>query len=323
MKIETWLRQAKKQVDSLDAELIAVWNFAPHGSDRSWLVAHDYEEIEPENLFNAWKMVQKRSSGMPLAYVLGEKEFYGRSFCVNPAVLIPRPETEGIINLVKTLDLGTWPQFLEIGTGSGCVAITLALEFPQSNVIATDISVRALDTASLNDSLLEGRVEFVHANLLRDLDLRYLHEQHYDVMVANLPYVNKAWDWVDTSLLSYEPANALYARSSNGLSIYKRFFKEIVYQRDQSLLWIDYLAIEADPCQHEELKEIAAKAEFQYLRTEGYCLLFEDEWRYWWDWRENKYVHKPADVIKEERRTGIISWSADAYDADDYNWRKN
>ncbi len=313
MKIDDWLKQAKQVVDTLDAELIAVWNFAPLRADRSWLVAHEFEEIEPSSLVSAEKMLRRRSEGMPLAYVLGEKEFYGRMFCVNPSVLIPRPETESIINVIKDLNLQNRPQFLEIGTGSGCIAITLALEFPQGNVTATDISVRALNTATLNDSLLEGRVDFVQANLLRDLEVEYLLRQHFDVVVANLPYVNKEWDWVDEKSLSYEPANALFARSSNGLSIYKRFFKELDYQRSQGLLRMDYLAIEADPCQHEELKHFADKAGFQYLRTEGYCLLFEDDWRYWWDWRENKYIHKPADIIEVEKMTGSISESAEDY----------
>ncbi len=310
MNIETWLKQAKKQIDALDAELIAMRSFAPRKADRSWLVAHAEQKVSDLQLEKAEKMVQSRHRGMPLAYILGEKEFYGRKFGVCPGVLVPRPETEGLIELIKGLKLPKQPSFLEVGTGSGCIAITLALEYPQSYVLATDLSVRALKIAERNDIMLEGRVELVESNLLRDLEFQK-NPEHFDVVVANLPYVNKEWKWLDTKSLDYEPASALYAKSNNGLSIYQRFLKELNHYRGVDGLWMDYLVLEADPCQHVSLIKMAEKAGFFHLKTEGFGLLFEDIWRYYWDWRSEKYVHKSEDILKVERKTGFVSFTVE------------
>lgn len=304
--IKSWLLQAKKQIDALDAELIALRVFAPTGADRSWLATHDVVEITTEMQRQADAMLQERIIGVPLAYLLGEKEFYGRKFEVCADVLIPRPETETLIDLVKELPLPKQPKFLEIGTGSGCIAITLALEHPQSQVVATDLSARALDVAYRNDVRHEGRVELVQSNLLRDLLPR---DEHYDVLVANLPYVNPEWEWLDQHALGFEPKKALYARGNGGLSLYQRMLREICHYRNEAELWLDYLVLEADPCQHRRLIEMAQKAGFFHLKTDGFGLVFEDSWRYWWDYRSQTFVHKPEAVLARERVTGAVSWA--------------
>ncbi len=309
MDINTWLRQAKKQIDSLDAELIALRSFGPLRADRSWLVAHGEKNVDSLRE-RADKMLQKRLLGMPLAYILGEKEFYGRKFQVRPGVLIPRPETEALIELVKGLDLPKQPKFLEIGTGSGCIAITLALEYPQSYVLASDISTRALEVTEQNDLRHEGRVELVQSNLLKGFEFM-TYPEHFDVVVANLPYVDKEWGWLDRKNLDFEPSNALYARGNHGLSIYQRFLKELDYYGGPDGLWLDYLAVEADPCQHAQLIKMAEKAGFIHLKTEGFGLLFEDRWRYWYDYHDNTYHHKPQKVLEYELRSGVVSWTAE------------
>lgn len=110
MNVSAWLKQAKKQIDSLDAELIALKSFGPFQADRSWLVAHDDKNIDSLRE-RADKMLEQRRGGMPLAYVLGEKEFYGRKFQVRPGVLIPRPETEVLIDLIKSVESKTAEYF--------------------------------------------------------------------------------------------------------------------------------------------------------------------------------------------------------------------
>lgn len=306
MDVNTWLKQTKTQIDALDAELIALRSFAPSRADRSWLVAHGEKKVEASRT-RADGMLQKRKAGMPLAYVLGEKEFYGRKFAVKPSVLIPRPETEILIELVKELQLPKQPNFLEIGTGSGCIAITLALEYPQSTVVASDLSSKALEVAERNDLQHEGRVELVRSNLLKDFDFGE-YPEHFDVVVANLPYVNKDWAWVDERNLEFEPSNAIYARGNNGLSVYQRFLRELSYFGGSDGVWVDYLVLEADPCQHSKLIEMARKAGFVHLKTEGYGLLFENTWRYWYDYRARGYIHKPERVLMKERETGKISF---------------
>lgn len=306
MKIDSWLKQAKKRIEALDAELIAVEVFAPQGADRSWLAAHGEDETEESRVSWADKMVAKREKNMPLAYVLGEKEFYGRKFWVKPGVLIPRPETESLIDLIKELKLPEKPRFLEIGTGSGCIAITLALEYAQADVVATDVSERILMIAEENDNRHEGRVELVQSNLLDELEFdRY--PEHFDVVVANLPYVNKDWDWVDEENLRYEPASALYARGLNGLSMYRRFMGALNHYGGVDGLWMDYLVLEADPCQHRELIKMVEKIGFAHLKTEGYGLLFESRWRYWFDYRTQTYIHKPEKVLEYEREACCVS----------------
>lgn len=302
--VKTWLERAKTQIDALDAELIAMFSFAPEGADRSWLVAHGEDTVIKSRLEEANELLQERRDGIPLAYVLGEKEFYGRGFAVGVGVLIPRPETESLIDLIKGLQLPARAKFLEIGTGSGCIAVTLALEFSQSRVMASDISQDALDIARDNNLFYEGRVVMVESDLFKQLKLN--GREHFDVVVANLPYVNKDWDWVDTKNLCYEPSNALYATGSNGLSMYKRFFKELKYRQDQKEIWVDYVVVEADPCQHAELIKVAEKAGWIHLKTDGYGLLFESEWRYVYDWENKQYIHKTSREIELELLEGEV-----------------
>lgn len=310
MTIEEWLKMAKQKIDALDAELILVFamrQVLAQEVDRSYIFAHAEFAMPMDMEAQLDELLKRRQKGEPLAYILGEKWFYGRKFVVNSDVLIPRPETEAMIELVKTLKLPQKPHFLDVGTGSGCIAITLALEYPQSMVLATDISTRALDMAYENDIIHEGRIALGQSNLLRDLKFEE-DEKHFDVVMANLPYVNRDWEWVDEQDLVYEPSRAIYARGNNGLSLYQRLFKQINYRQNLGDLWIDYFVAEADPCQHEALKQMAEKAGLRFLRQDGYALLFEDSWRYWWDESEAKFVRKPEEVLAWELEHGVVHW---------------
>lgn len=274
MDLGAWLRGAKVRIAALDAELIALAGLAevlPPGVDRSFLVAHPEVEISREGRRRLDRMLERRAAGEPLAYILGFREFYGREFAVSPAVLIPRPETESLIELAKALDLPRRPRFIEVGTGSGCVAITLALEFPQAEVLATDAYVKALDVAERNNITLEGRVHLVQSNLLRDLSLPE-ELRGFDVLVANLPYVDPTWDWLDEEGLAFEPKTALFAVQEHGLSFYKRLLREL--QKDD-VVRVRYLIFEADPCQHEELAAFVDKKGYDLIGIEGYGLAFE------------------------------------------------
>lgn len=264
---------AREKIDALDAELIAVYNFAPDERDRSWLVAHAEDKVAREGWLRANEMLEQRLSGEPLAYVLGSREFYGREFMVNRQVLIPRPETEALIELIKDLKLPVRPRFLEVGTGSGCIAITLALEFPQSYVLATDVSSRALEMAERNDIIHEGRVEFLLSDLLEEVNLDFRDEQ-YDVVVANLPYVNPEWDWLNAEGLKFEPRLALFVEEKNGLMLYFRLFEQIFERLKDDMFWTKYVVLEADPCQHQELKKIARRFGFGHVKTLDYGMAF-------------------------------------------------
>lgn len=271
MVIKEWLKLARQRIKTLDAELIALRIFAPEGVDRSWLVTHDTEKVTDTEAVRALNMVERRVVGEPLAYILGSKEFYGRDFMVSPAVLIPRPETESLIELAKGLDLPRRARFIEVGTGSGCIAITLALEFPQAEVLATDAYVKALDVAENNNVLLEGRVHLLQSNLLKDLTLPE-DAREFDVLVANLPYVDPTWDWLDAKGLAFEPKSALFAARAHGLSFYKRLLREL---QNDDVVSARFLIFEADPCQHDELVALVDKKGYGLVRIDGYGLLFE------------------------------------------------
>lgn len=280
MDVGTWLKEARKWLDPLDADLIALSNFAPNGADRSWLVSNNVVKITTNTKRQADEMLKKRSAGVPLAYLLHYREFYGRKFQVRPGVLIPRPETETLIDLVKELKLPSRARFLEIGTGCGCIGVTLALEYPQSEVLATDISSDALMIAEHNNLMHEGRLSLLKSDLFEVINPR-VHGQ-FDAVVANMPYVDPNWQWVDSNSLRHEPLEALYALGENGLSLYRRFFEELKSYLPK--LNPKFCVVEADPCQHKALIKIANENGWKLLKKQDYGLSFR---------RKRSYKKKP------------------------------
>lgn len=216
---------------------------------------------------------------LPVAYSRGYQDFYGRDFIVTPDTLIPRPETEQIIDAVLNLAgisylsgvkptprvLPPHPIILDVGTGSGCIAITIKKEFPEAKVYATDISKKALSVASKNATKHSVPIHFIISHLLEKVNTADIPTP--DVIVVNLPYVDKDWDWLDTTALSHEPSIALYA-DDHGLKL----IKELLTQATN--LHIPYLILEADPCQHSTIIKYASKKGLQHLETRGFILTF-------------------------------------------------
>jgi release factor glutamine methyltransferase len=166
-----------------------------------------------------------RLNKTPMAYILGYKEFYGREFIVNKNVLIPRPETEAIIDMTKDILNNKSKSIIwEIGTGSGCIAITLNLELPQAIVVASDISKEALQIAKNNDIILTGTqssIIWLEGDLLSPFEKEDINP---NIIIANLPYLNQN-QYQDGSIL-YEPNIALYS-PQDGLEHYIRLLQEI------------------------------------------------------------------------------------------------
>lgn len=193
------------------------------------------------------KCLALRLKQIPIAYILGYKEFYGRKFTVNQDTLIPRPETEAIIEITKQMYTNNSPIIWEIGTGSGCIAITLSLEIPQSTIIASDISKKALQIAKNNAIILTGKQETI-IWLEGDLLSPFLkQEAKPDIIIANLPYLNQN-QYQDASIL-YEPDIALYS-PKDGLDHYIRLLQEI--QR-HFIIWPNII-LEINPEQVNELQ---------------------------------------------------------------------
>ena len=185
----------------------------------------DFEKvIKPEDLIILRGWIKRRVNREPIQYIIGHSEFYGRRFNVNHHVLIPRPETETIINTsIDALSKKNTPVIIDIGTGSGCIGITLALEIPRSKVFAIDISEEALSIAKKNAELYNLKnIEFIKMNFLSE-DINH----NVDLLVSNPPYIpQKEICSLMRDVKEYEPMMAL-TDNSNGLVFYKKLSKII------------------------------------------------------------------------------------------------
>jgi release factor glutamine methyltransferase len=182
-----------------------------------WLISHDDELLAESALLGFAALAARRAGGEPVAYLLGRREFFGREFAVSPAVLIPRPETELLVDIAAAeVGADATARILDLGTGSGCIAITLALEFPQAQVTAVDASPTALATARRNAERHGARVRLLHSDWFAALD-----GESFDLIVANPPYVAAADPHLAAGDLRHEPAAAL-ASGADGLDAIRR-----------------------------------------------------------------------------------------------------
>jgi release factor glutamine methyltransferase len=175
------------------------------------------KEIENIDEAKLEKYVERINNHEPIHYILGEAYFFGRKFKVNPSVLIPRPETELLIQLIREEETNS-PSILDIGTGSGCIAISLALEIPTAAVHALDISEVALSIAKENAKQLNSSVNFLQHDILNQTPLL----ANLDVIVSNPPYITeKEKGAMNINVLNHEPHLALFVPDSDPLKFYK------------------------------------------------------------------------------------------------------
>ncbi len=282
MLISEWLQTAASELKlkgvepyNLDSRLIL-----KHitGFNDTAIIAGNYKlsdaEIAKLNL-----VLQKRLAGQPLAYLLGSAGFFGRKFFVEPGVLIPRAETEGLIENIIALNLPPEPSILDVGTGSGIIGITLALEIEKSEVTISDFSPAALKVASHNVNKFidqinakDSKIKMVESDLLGAFA-----SAKFNLIVANLPYVDRAWDWLNLNQLRYEPSEALFA-DSGGLDL----IKKLISSSKNNLVSGGFLVLEMDPCQIAEASEFALNQGFEILeKIEGslsdFVLILKDK----------------------------------------------
>ena len=186
--------------------------------DQTQLLIH-YREALPTDIWQAYQQgIDRVVAGEPVQYVLGYAPFYGLKLQVDPAVLIPRVETEELVDWILTDIPETAPvRLLDVGTGSGAIALALKQERPAWKITASDISTAALRVAQTNADRLQLDVSLVHSNLLADVS-----QQPFDIIVSNPPYIaTSEKDVMDTSVLAYEPRTALFA-AHDGLALYEQ-----------------------------------------------------------------------------------------------------
>ena len=206
-------RLTTEQVPSprMNAELLLMFTL---GCDRAYLHAHPERELTVDEKTRYDAALANRARGVPAQYITGHQEFWGVDLIVTPAVLIPRPETEHVIETVLDC-VGRAPspasplRILDVGTGSGCIALSLAKELPQAEIHATDISAAALEVARANAARhkLESRIQFREADLLAGFE-----NNSFDFIVSNPPYVGESeQDQVQLEVRKFEPRNAVFA----------------------------------------------------------------------------------------------------------------
>ena len=214
MNLVEALAQARGRIASAEAKRLLRHVLAITASE---VAAHPERALDESQSSRYAELVQRRAAGEPVAYLVGSREFYGRDFRVTPAVLIPRPETELLIELALTkVSRGGTPRMLDLGAGSGCVAITLALEL-DAEVLAVDVSRDALAIARDNAARLGARVAFVESDWFAAVDGRF------DLIVGNPPYVAEGDPHLDD--LAFEPRVALTS-GSDGLAAIRHVVAE-------------------------------------------------------------------------------------------------
>ena len=205
----------------LNAELLAMFAL---GCDRAYLYAHGERQLTSDEMARYDDALGERARGVPAQYITGHQEFWGMDLIVSPAVLIPRPETEHVIETVLELAREcALRRVVDVGTGSGCIALALAKEFPQAEIHAIECSAEALEIARANAARLqmdEG-IQFQQADLLAGME-----EAAFDYVVSNPPYIGE-WeaDSVEAQVRRFEPRLALFA-GPTGLEVFARLIPQ-------------------------------------------------------------------------------------------------
>jgi release factor glutamine methyltransferase len=223
------LKQASRVLDSAGVpearrEASSLLSFVL-GKDRTFLISHAEDPVDDDSVDQLREFVERRAAGEPLQYITGVQDFYGREFRVTPDVLIPRPETELLVEAALAVTKADSPFLCDVGTGSGCIAVTLLCEIVGSRAVAVDKSLAALEIAKLNaqKQAVADRAVFVVSDCFDALD--WLQPQ-FDLIVSNPPYVSEAaLSGLQREVRDHEPLVAL-SPGSDGLSVIRRLLTE-------------------------------------------------------------------------------------------------
>lgn len=243
-------------VARLDAQLLLGHRLQ---RERAWLIAHDDAALDADTAAAVEADLRRRAAGMPLAYLVGEREFHGLTLRVTPAVLVPRPETEGLVEWaleqLDALACGVAPTLVDLGTGSGAVALAVKHARPAVRVTATDAEPAALEIARDNAHRLGLAVEFVGGDWWQPLDGR-----RFDLAVSNPPYV--AGDDPHLRALEHEPRRAL-TPEGDGLAALRRLIADAPPRLNAGA----WLLLEHGHDQASAVRRLLAERGFESART--------------------------------------------------------
>lgn len=248
------LTAARAHIPASEARLLLT---EATGKGAAWLIAHDGEELpaDVQQRFEDW--VKRRADGEPVAYLIGWREFYGHRFAVGPGVLIPRPETELLVEKgLETIEHLQQPRILDLGTGSGCIAISLALARPDAAVTAIDASMAALGTAEANAVALDAKVAFIQGDWSDAEGL-----PSFDLIVSNPPYIAPDDPHLMQGDLRFEPRSALAAAEMGMADL-----RQIVEVATRTLAPGGWLLCEHGWDQAEAMRELLVGKDFSLVQ---------------------------------------------------------
>jgi release factor glutamine methyltransferase len=237
---------------SLDASLLFE---EATGLNKVKQITYNTLEIDDDKISYFNTLIERRLNSEPIAYILEKKEFYSREFKVNKHTLIPRPDTETIIEEVNSYinSLDFEPKVLDLCTGSGCIAITLALENDLNEISLSDISPEALEVAKYNaNKLYSKKINIIESNLLENCD-------KYDIIVSNPPYLTRQWCEEVSDEVKKEPILALEGFGEDGLDLIRKI---IIQSKNHLIGHHSAIFFECDSRQCEKVKELLKEANF-------------------------------------------------------------
>ena len=265
MKLEAWLKSAVRQLQAagiatarLDAFVLLEDEL---NTNRTHLLAHPELILSPKNIKVLDAQIARRAMHEPLAFVRGKTEFYGREFIISNVVLEPRPESETMIELLKTSNLPASPRIADMGTGSGALGITAQLELPNAQVELLEIDPAAAKIAQKNVIKFATNQTILHSDLLSAA------EHPYEVLLCNLPYVPD--DHTINQAAMHEPKLAIFG-GPDGLDVYRELFQRIDNLQTKPLL----ILTESLPPQHTSLATLATAHSYVQVAEDDFIQSF-------------------------------------------------
>lgn len=257
------LQTAGVTTPELDAQVLLEY---ASGKQRAWLRARTHEPVDArlqgDSLSAYEKLIEKRERSVPVAYLTGSREFYGRDFYVDTTVMIPRPESEALVDYA--LDNTPWNgHILDAGTGCGALAVSLKTRRADLNVTASDVSADALAVASQNAEYNGVELQLHTSDLLTYITATF------HTIVANLPYLRPGVELTPDA--DHEPGLALDGGGEDGLALYRRF----LHQAPDRLIAPGLVVLESDPWQHPDLIQCASDYGFRVRTQERFMLVLE------------------------------------------------